>query len=453
MAETDILNPVQGWWDVLGDNPNPNYGWTRRVATNKQAAKPRFGSWPTRETANAGHSYELLFTDRTWATVLRLRRFYEQFQYGYFTLIDYDANSRHHVGRFTSPPYSVETANGKYTIQGLVFEEIPRARMLVYPNDWDGSSHWIHTVDDSFNSLVSYSGGWSQQVDPRLVTYPAAGSASTLHVPLPQIQINDTTAYAAYNQSWGTAAFLFAAGGAGGTLTLSMPGEQTVSVAIAAGMAQASFLGTQGPGTYTLTASYSGDSSHPALTGTATITVLPASTNQVLIEPGVLITASSIKAVPHVNGLPIALDANGTPVLIDGNGSAAGTGVVASTDNTPANYELIDQMPAAGDWAQVEYVGWGFRIFFRLSPYLGLCDLYLDGVRIAQSLDLSTGAALATSADISLTEDSTATVVTMQAVPLDKHRVKVVALAQPGASTAAAMHGTAVIFPHIEVMH
>lgn len=430
MAETDILNPVQGWWDVLGDNPNPNYGWTRRTATNKQAAKPRFGSWPTRETANAGHTYELLYTDRPWATVLRLKRFYEQFQYGFFTLIDYDANGRHHVGRFTSPPYSVETANGKYTVQGLVFEEIPRARMLVYPNDWDNSTHWIHTVDDFFNSLVSFSGSWIQEVDPRLNQATGSTGSTTLPV-VATLQLNHTTipsdGLLIVSLMW--AANPAPSASIGLTIT-NAPGIAQPSIALSNGIWSQIFWGVLPVGTNQITVTYPGDTNYPAFSLSASFTVVP------------------LKAFLGGAYGP------GTQVTTSGATTLSGTAVnIAPADNIPANYELLNPMPAVGDWAQVEYVGWGVRLYFRLSAALGVCDLYFDGVRVVQSLDLSTGTAAATSADISSSEDGGSTVVTMQNVPLDKHRVKVVALAQVGASGATAIHGTAVIFPRIEVMH
>jgi hypothetical protein len=168
VAETDILNPVRGYWDELGDNPNWSYGWVRKTSTNKQIAKPRLGRRYSRELLNGGYSGNLLYIDRPYSTVLYLKRFFEQFQSGYFTLIDRDGGHRHHVGNFTTEPNAVQQANGKYTIQGLTFEEAPQARMLEYPNDFEKSSHWIFTLDDYLSPRVASQGTWVPQLTPAM---------------------------------------------------------------------------------------------------------------------------------------------------------------------------------------------------------------------------------------------------------------------------------------------
>lgn len=299
MAETDILNPVRGHWDVLGDNPNWSYGWTRRSSQNGVLARTRLGSWYTRETLNAGYVFDVNFVDRPWATVLRLKQFHENFANGYFTLIDWDGGGRHHVGRFTSPPNGVETANGKYTVQGVVFEEIPRCRMLQYPSDFVASSHTIYAVDDFLKPRVATQGvGWVAGLVPAM-----------------------------------------------------------------AGIANA---------------------------------------------------------------------------------------------QTPAAYELSSAAPAAGDFAQVEYVGWGFQMSFRTSPTLGLCDIYVDGVLWLQAFDLSTGLAATVNSSLGGVIGNTFSAspfingfVSKIDLPLDKHRVKVVARNAPGAASIA----NGVIFPPIQAIH
>lgn len=168
MAESDILNPVAGLWDQLGDNPTWNYGWNRKKAVNQQVLKPRAGAPYSRDILNAGHSFEWNWVDRPWATMQRLAFFYENFRHGYFTVIDYDGGGRHYVGRFTTAPYANETANNKYTAQGVVFEEVPSARMLVYPSDWVNDGAWIYPVDDFLRPAIATSAGsaWVTQLAP-----------------------------------------------------------------------------------------------------------------------------------------------------------------------------------------------------------------------------------------------------------------------------------------------
>lgn len=292
MAETDILNPVQGWSAVLGCNPNWSYGWIRKTASNKKLAQPRLGRRYSRELMNAGYSANLNFIDQPYAQVLRLKQFYEQFKNGYFTLINYDGHARHHVGNFTTEPNEVETANGKWTIQGLLFEEAPQARMLQYPNDWAKSSHFVYAVDDYITPLVAN--------------------------------------YSAVANAWAAV--------------------QT-----------------------------------PALAGLSL--------------------------------------------------------------NAPVSYETLNAAPTAGDFAQVQYVGWGFQLTFRTGAGLGQLAVYLDG-NLLIDIDQSNGTRVgsgALAAGLTLAGG----VVTMLQVPLDAHRVKVVALNVAGASGG----GFAVSMPPLQVMH
>lgn len=194
MAETDILNPTTGFWAQINDNPNPSYGYTRRSANNSALLRARMGAPYSRETMNQGFAFEFNYIDRPWTTILRLKHFYEAFKGGYFTYIDYDGGSRHHVGRFTTPVNASETANGKYTVQGLVFEEIAQARMLEYPADFVNWSRTINVMDDFLNQAVAtYAGGtnqWVPQLNPALVA-PSASDPSAYEIYNPAPVLND----------------------------------------------------------------------------------------------------------------------------------------------------------------------------------------------------------------------------------------------------------------------
>jgi hypothetical protein len=172
VAETDILNPQRGFWPDIGDNPNPSYSSVRRSAANSTLAKARLGPPYSRETMNQGFAFEFNYVDRPWSSMLRLKQFYENFKGGYFTYIDWDGGCRHHVGRFTTPVNPQETANGKYTAQGLIFEEMPQARMLNYPANFAHWSRTINVVDDFLNPAVATfsasPGAWVTQLNPSL---------------------------------------------------------------------------------------------------------------------------------------------------------------------------------------------------------------------------------------------------------------------------------------------
>jgi hypothetical protein len=295
VAETDILNPTTGYWPAIQDNPNPSYGYTRRSASNSALQRARMGAPYSRETMNQGFAFEFNYIARPWATVLRLKHFYEAFKGGYFTYIDYDAGGRHHVGRFTTPVNGMEISNGKYNVQGLLFEEMPQARMLQYPADFVNWSRTINVLDDFLNPVVAnYSAianAWVSQLNPALV----------------------------------------------------------------------------GP---------------------------------------------------------------------------------SATD--PTAYEIYNAAPTVGDWAKVEYIGWGFQMQFRIGAGMGSVALYIDEVYQHFLIDLSTGNRIADGSGFlpALPPGMTcaAGLLTVVNMPLDVHRVSV-QYAQPGGGA-----GTGVAFPAIKVI-
>jgi len=298
VAETDIINPTTEYWPTLRDSPNPSFGFERRSASNTSLAKARLGAPYSRDTMNDGFAFDLSYLNRPLSTILRLKHFYEQFKGGYFTYIDYDRGRRHHVGRFTSPIFDKELGNGSYSVQSVIFQEIPQARMLEYPADFDNWSRTIYVVDDALKRAVA--------------CYSAGSAAPAAWV----LQLN------------------------------------------------------------------------PAL-----------------ISP-------------------------------------------SATD--PAAYELFIATPAPGDFAQIQYVGWGFRMIFRTGAAMGLVAIYVDGVYIPGLLDLSTGTRVADSsgslppmpAGMSFMNG----MLTATNMPLDMHRVKVISIG------AGALTGLSIAYPAVQVI-
>jgi hypothetical protein len=136
MPASDILNPTQGWDATLGDSMNPSYGFTRKRANTKLNKKAVGGTPWTRETQNTGHTFQLSWLGRTWACIQRLKWYFEQYEDGLFTIVDWDGGGRQYVGRFTSEVVPTITANNKWDVQQVTFEEIPQQAMLEYPSDW-----------------------------------------------------------------------------------------------------------------------------------------------------------------------------------------------------------------------------------------------------------------------------------------------------------------------------
>jgi hypothetical protein len=163
MPQTDILNPTQGWDTSLGDSMNPDYGFTRKRPSTQLRKKAVGGTPWTRETQNSGHVFQLSWIGRTWACAQRLRQYYEQYEDGFFTIIDWDGGGRHYVGRFTGEDFPiVETSNNKWDVQNLTFEEIPIVPMVQYPSDWTHDAVMLFPWNDFGDQKLATSGTWSQ---------------------------------------------------------------------------------------------------------------------------------------------------------------------------------------------------------------------------------------------------------------------------------------------------
>lgn len=161
MPETDILNPVQGFDPDLGDSMCPNYGFTRKRALTALKQKAPGGIQWSRDLDNSGHQFTLSWIGRTLACVTRLKWYGEQYEDGFFTLVDWDAGGRHYVGHFTTEIVPVETNNNKYDVQNVTFEEIPRVPMVQYPGDWDNDAIFFYARNDYGDQKLATSGTWT----------------------------------------------------------------------------------------------------------------------------------------------------------------------------------------------------------------------------------------------------------------------------------------------------
>ncbi|QNI34539.1 hypothetical protein H7849_11950 [Alloacidobacterium dinghuense] len=162
MPETDILNPTTTWQSDIEDSMTPDYGFTRKRATTQLRKKAVGGTPWTRETQNTGHTFLFSWLQRSWLCVQRLKQYYEQYEDGFFTIIDQDGGGRHYVGRFSSEVVPTETGNGRWDVQNVTFEEIPRVAMVEYPSDWDHDSIFFGVNNDFGDQKLATSGAWSE---------------------------------------------------------------------------------------------------------------------------------------------------------------------------------------------------------------------------------------------------------------------------------------------------
>ena len=179
MPATDILNPTEGWSVALGDSMNPSYGFTRKRATTQLHKKAVGGTPWTRETQNTGHVFQLSWLGRTWACVQKLKWYYEQYEDGFFTIIDWDGGGRQYVGRFTSEVVPTLTANNKWDVQAVTFEEIPQQQMVAFPSDWADDAIAFFVTNDFGDQKLATSGAWAQTARTAV-----AGAQGTAHVSL-----------------------------------------------------------------------------------------------------------------------------------------------------------------------------------------------------------------------------------------------------------------------------
>lgn len=156
MPQTDILNPTP-------THPlNPDYGFQKKRPVTHLVAKANQGVPYYRELTDTGHQFVFNWADKPRTAIDRLKWYYEQYRDGFFTYIDHEDGGRQYVGRFSAAVEPVPTAHGRWTVQGVTFDEIATAPMLKYPNRWDTDSVWRFAVNDFSQRMVAaQSGSWT----------------------------------------------------------------------------------------------------------------------------------------------------------------------------------------------------------------------------------------------------------------------------------------------------
>lgn len=167
MPETVILNETADWDDDIQDSTTPDYGFEQDRESTRAVAKPAGGRPWSIETSNSGHVFQLSWIGRSFKCTQRIKQFFEQYEDGFFTIIDHDGGGRHYVGHFTGRFPRVQRGNDLYDLRGLMFEEIPGVPMIEYPSDWDRDAVALRPVCDYGDLNLAVSGIWAQrqQVD------------------------------------------------------------------------------------------------------------------------------------------------------------------------------------------------------------------------------------------------------------------------------------------------
>ena len=160
MSQFDVINPTP-------THPlNPDYGFQKKRPLTHLNAKANQGPPYFRELTDTGHQFSLNWNDKLMHHARQLKHYYEQYRDGFFTLIDHEGGGRHYVGRFSQPVEPVPTAHNHWTVQGVLFDELPGVPMLQYPSDWVNDAIWRLAVNDFGDRMVaSVSGTWTLTTD------------------------------------------------------------------------------------------------------------------------------------------------------------------------------------------------------------------------------------------------------------------------------------------------
>jgi|ERR1039458_9836315 hypothetical protein len=179
MPETDVLNATPT------DPLNPDYGWQKKRPVTHLVGKANAGPSYVREITDVGHQFVLnwgttLDSQKAESDILRLKKYYEQYRDGFFTLIDQEgAANREFVGRFVTPVEPIPVGHNRWAAQNVLFEEVPGAPMNNYPADWDNDSIWRYTLNDfgEVQPAVDDPASWTLEVGPPSQIYSAVTDA------------------------------------------------------------------------------------------------------------------------------------------------------------------------------------------------------------------------------------------------------------------------------------
>ena len=156
MPYTDILNPTP-------THPlNPDYGFQKKRPVTHLVSKANQGPPYFRDIMDVGHQFSLNWADKLASDARKLKWYYESYRGSLFTLVDYEGGGRMYTGRFSSPVEPVPTSNNHWTVQGVLFDEIPLSPMITYPSDWADDAVWMLTLNDFGDRMVAaVSGTWT----------------------------------------------------------------------------------------------------------------------------------------------------------------------------------------------------------------------------------------------------------------------------------------------------
>ncbi len=430
MSEQNILNPTSA------SDLNPEYP-VKVVDTRTMARSQARSGRPFYKRLTArGPVFQLQWNNRLFSTYNTLRQWCAQYEQDFFSFYDID-RGRYYSGIFDDEPQYEVAGNDKVNITAN-FVVVPGLPVYQYPSNWTRDAVFMEERDGFGNDVVKLTGTWSRRDQNYCLWSEAFDNAVWAKntgvtvtpdaVAGPFDPVGVTTADAIiYNGSGAAGDFriyqnllgglvLPAGVKTTGSLWLrTAAGTLTLRLANNAGFTFAACPLTTAWQRFPVTATADGVSQAQLLlySNTADNTAFTIYASAVQFEYG---------AAPSTYAKTTA-----APVLLPAANADAGL-------HGGFGYWNVGTTPT--DAAEWMYFGYGFRLWSYKSPYMGIANLYLDGV-FQQSIDLYSAAATAA-----------APVATVQSVPLGLHRVKL----SPTNTANGAATGKNVVADAIEVM-
>lgn len=155
MSEANILNPT-------ATSPySPDYPIGRVKADRFSRAEMKSGEVYSRETLVRGRVLELQWSNRLMTEALYLERWQAQYERGFFSLYDIE-RARYYSGRFAGPLQVSDAGNEKVNVRGQ-FVELPGKALYADPTNWDRDAIFLEERDDDGNDQVKLTGTWDRR--------------------------------------------------------------------------------------------------------------------------------------------------------------------------------------------------------------------------------------------------------------------------------------------------
>lgn len=430
MSEQNILNPTST--SLL----SPDYSVKSSNPRTMARSQARSGRPYYKRVAAKGTVYQLVWNRRPFSTYNSLLQWFNQYETDFFTFYDVD-RARYFSGMFDDEPQFEVAANEAVNITAN-FVAIPGLPLYQYPSNWTRDAIFLEERDGMGNDIVKLTGTWDRRDQNYCLSSEAVDNAvwqkTTGVTVTPDLVAgpNDPPGIASadaivYNGSGAAGDYRIFQNMMGSlilplgvqttaSLWLRTPsGTITVRLVTNAGFAQGNCTLTTSWQRFQVSSSGDGVSQAQLLLRSASgdNSAFTIYASAVQYEYG-----SAATTYAKTTAASSLLTAPNADVSLHGGFGYWNGGTVAT------------------DCAEWMYFGYGFRLWAFRAPYMGIVNVFLDGI-FKSAVDLYASSATAS-----------APVLTVQNVLLGLHRVKLM----PTNTMNGSATGKNVVADAIEVM-